>query len=185
LADEPLPTPAPPKIERPLPPFEDDVARWKRLADIAELEREQNRAELRRQQHEGQISGQAAIDVLTAQISALRHDLDTQAEAANEQARALIVFGTAVETKMTALEALAARLDRTLEAMRDAREAQTATLRNQLDLVSRQNEFLEQQMATARHEINRTDARRARDRANTDAERIATNVRRLDLTLSR
>jgi len=180
----------PPARPEPKPPREvhipetDPVAEWREWHDARDRERAAAKAELRRSEHEMRTQERAMIDTLIVQVAALRRDHDAQAEACNEQARALIEFADSVATRMHALAALADRFERTLEDLKTARDRESSALRAQLDLVSRQNEFLDQQLTAARREIDQTTARRARDRANIDAKNIADNVRRLDLTLS-
>jgi hypothetical protein len=170
LRDEPPPPPRPREV--PIPES-DPVAEWREWHDARAAEREAAKAALHRGEHEMRSQERAAIDTLTAQVAALQRDHDVLAEAANAQARALIEFSNAVETKMTAICALAGRLERTFEEIKTARDRQTESLRSQLDLVVRQNEWLDEQLNVAQHEADVATGRREALRTREAVQRVA------------
>jgi hypothetical protein len=169
-AARPEPRPTPREVHM---PNIDPVQEWRAWHDARDREREAAKAELRRPEHVMRTSERAAIDTLTAQVAALRRDHDVLAEAANAQARALIEFSNAVETKLTAICALAGRLERTFEEIKTAREQQITSLRNQLDLVGRQNAWLDEQLRTAQHEADVATGRREALRTREAVQRVA------------
>jgi hypothetical protein len=169
--DNPHPRPLPEALrpEVPLPPFEDDVARWKREADESEARRERERDLLQRQSRaaqRAQTADRATIDVLTAEVAALRRDLDAKTEASNELARGLIEFGQTVETKLVALEASASRLERILDALKTTYKqgfsALTARVAGAEAAHAREAAFTGRQLEAARREISVLKAARER-----------------------
>jgi hypothetical protein len=177
LSEEPPPLPEPAPVPREVRiEFEDDLDRWRREADASDRECEQNRAALRRSERETR-SQERTIDRLNAEVAALRNDHNALAAAANEQARALIEFGNTVETKLVALSALADRLQRTLEDTRTARAGEVASLRSQLDLVARQNAWLDEQLRVAQHEADVAIGRRESLRTREAVQRVASIIK--------
>jgi len=173
LKDEPTRARAvpPPVREVPIPEI-DPVQEWREWHDARDREREAAKAALR-SEREMRSPERAAIDALSAEIGALRRDHDALASASNEQATALIEYSDVVNAKLNALAALADRLERTLEAAKTARESLVESFRSQLDLVTRQNEYLDQQLTTARREADVATGRRESQRTRDAVQRVA------------
>jgi hypothetical protein len=140
--------------------FEDDMDRWRREARESDEREAAAKAELRREERaaaQTRLADRAAVDVLTAEVAALRRDLDAKTESSNELARGLMDFGNTVETKLVALEAHAARLQRTLDALqttyKDGFSVMTARLAGVEAAHARDSAFLTKQLQASQHEL--------------------------------
>jgi len=171
----PIAAPAPVR-EVPLV-FEDDVARWKREADEASARRQHEREKLQRQSRtaeQARTADRAAVDVLTAEVVALRHDLDEQVEASNELARGLRAFADAVDGKLGELGTLLKRLHAGEASMRARHEEAYSALRAEFaaerSMHARELALVTKQLAETQTALARAEDRNERKR---DREQLA------------
>jgi hypothetical protein len=152
----PVTAPEPPPIE-----FEDAQTKWNRESEDFERKRA---AERRRQERASEqiIRKQANDLALEARVSALEERMDAVEQAVsgfNGLAEAAAQFSDAVSEKMHALEALTARLDRTLSNLREAHARETNGLRDRLAASEashgRETAMLVKELNDARREIDR------------------------------